>query len=119
MKLCKPLAIGLATFAIGLSTFPAKADEQIDLSAPRISDPTSTSNLKIVSLTLDREKNFILIRLGANGVYVNFIYVGSVARTLMNQLNTANLTNNSLHRRIIQRLINDGKLSGDISGTPD
>lgn len=37
---------------------------------------------------------------------------------LVNALNTANLSVKSLHRRIMERLIADGKITGTISGTP-
>lgn len=41
------------------------------------------------------------------------------ATTLMVALNKANLTANSLHRRIMQQLITDGVIAGTISGAPD
>lgn len=47
-------------------------------------------------------------------------YSGAIATTLMNQLNTMNLTTSSLHRRILERLSADGKLpAGIVTGTPD
>jgi hypothetical protein len=39
--------------------------------------------------------------------------------TLLNALNTANLSTNSLVKRIFNRLVADGYISGTVSGTPD
>jgi hypothetical protein len=38
---------------------------------------------------------------------------------MMISLNKVNLSVKSLHRRVIEQLINDGKLDGTISGSPD
>ena len=46
-------------------------------------------------------------------------YEGALAESLMILLNKADLSSNSLQRRIIQRLIDDGYVQGTISGTPD
>lgn len=47
-------------------------------------------------------------------------YSGAVATTLMRQLNKANLSTISLHRRILERLVADGKLpAGTVAGVPD
>ena len=49
-----------------------------------------------------------------------FEYAGPIALTLMRQLNKANLSVISLHRRILERLSDDGKLpAGTVQGTPD
>jgi hypothetical protein len=46
-------------------------------------------------------------------------YTGPEATTLMQQLNIANLTTQSLHQRVMARLLADGKIpSGTTSGTP-
>lgn len=46
-------------------------------------------------------------------------YAGSTALTMLNVLNTANLTSNSLVRRILDRLRSDGHLGdGTFAGTP-
>lgn len=48
------------------------------------------------------------------------MYSGAIAVTLMNQLNTINLSTQSLHQRVMARLIADGKIpAGTASGTPD
>lgn len=47
-------------------------------------------------------------------------YTGDVATTLMTQLNKLNLSTQSLHQRVMTRLVADGKIPGGAaSGTPD
>ena len=48
-----------------------------------------------------------------------FFYRGTVARNMMIVLNKANLTNNSLNKRILNKLIQDGKISGTVTGLPE
>lgn len=43
-------------------------------------------------------------------------YSGTVAANLLTILNTANLSTNSLHKRIINKLIADGHLAGTVTG---
>ena len=57
-----------------------------------------------------------------DGKRVTASYEGAEATTLMTQLNKVNLSTagNSLHQRVIARLLADGKLpSGNASGSPD
>jgi hypothetical protein len=68
----------------------------------------------------------IHVREYAGGVFgervIVAFYTGPTATTLMNQLNTLNLSTagNSLHQRIITRLLADSKLpTGIASGAPD
>lgn len=88
--------------------------EQIDLTAP-----VSTFRVVRLSLEWDIQKIRIVLKSAATGDYIKFSYSGDTALTLMNQLNTMNLTTTSLHKRIINRLIADGLLAGTVSGTPD
>lgn len=92
--------------------------ELITLSVP-ITTPSIT-DYRVVQLTLDWTNPAIVIGLrGGNGESQSFQYTGATATTLMQQLNVANLSVKSLHRRIIERLVADGKLAGAISGSPD
>lgn len=83
----------------------------------------TTPNLttyRVVGLHLDWDAATIGIRLrGTNGEIKTAGYQGAAATTLMTQLNKANLTSNSLHKRILTQLIADGELAGTISGSPD
>jgi hypothetical protein len=57
--------------------------------------------------------------IGTNGEAKHHSYSGATATTLMNTLNKADLSNNSLHKRTLNRLITDGVIAGTIAGSPD
>lgn len=91
--------------------------EQIDLTTPI--QPPSVANYSVESLLLDWGGAKIIIVLKDNtGALVTFTYTNSTATNLIVALNKANLTSNSLQRRIFTQLIADGKLSGTVSGSP-
>lgn len=92
--------------------------EVLDLTVP-IVVPSITS-YRVVRLTFDWEAAVISIGLrGPNGEFRDFAYNGEIATTLMIALNKANLSTQSLQRRVLARLVNDGLLAGTISGSPD
>ena len=92
--------------------------ELITLTTP-VSTPSITT-WRVSSLLLDWDAAVIAIRLrGSGGETLHHAYTGPTATTQMVALNKVNLTSNSLHKRIIQRLIDDGMLAGTISGSPD
>ena len=91
--------------------------ERVDLTTTIT--PPSISNYSVSSLLLDWANASIVVRLvDNNGLIVQFDYSGANATALMVALNKANLTSNSLQKRIFTQLIADGKLSGSVSGTP-
>jgi hypothetical protein len=94
--------------------------EQVDLAVP-ITRP-STTNFKLERLNLDFLTGAIHIQLlGPNGEALSAVYDANTNPTgasLITALNTANLTSNSLAKRIYTRLIADGYLAGTVSGTP-
>ncbi len=93
--------------------------EQLDLASAEQSAP-GTLTWKPVLLHLDWEKATIKVGFrGDNGEYTSIGYEGSDATTLMVTLNKADLSVKSLHRRIMEKAVADGKISGTISGTPD
>lgn len=51
---------------------------------------------------------------------VQATYDGSAAEQMVNALNTANLTTNSLRKRIVNKLVQDGYIpaGGNVTGTP-
>ena len=54
-----------------------------------------------------------------SGKFISVEYVGAQANNVMNLFNTSNFTVNSRDKRVIQRLIADGKVpSGTITGAP-
>jgi hypothetical protein len=74
----------------------------------------------VVYLELDWDHPRIVVKLRADdGKRVAHNYLGLTALTLMRQLNKADLTLTSLHRRVINRLIADGIIGGVVSGVPD
>lgn len=102
--------------------------EEVDFSAPvqAVSDPGAT-RFRIALLSFDWEHAHILIRLRewngtdfASGKRVEAEYFGAVATNLMIALNKANLSTQSLHQRVIAKLLADGKIpSGTQTGTVD
>lgn len=90
--------------------------EQIDLQAPA---PPVVMHYRVARLYLDFPGEVIRIELvGSDASERMFFYRGPEAVTLMLFLNTANLSTKSLHRRIMEKLLADGKLTGTISGAP-
>jgi len=95
---------------------PCFAAEQLDLTTP-----ITNSAYRVIGLNLDWEGATIAIflRCVATSQPLTFIYTGATATNLMVTLNKANLSTNSLHKRILQYLVTDGKLTGTVSGSPD
>ena len=105
--------------------------EQVDLSVPDQAHP-GTSKYRIGGLWLDwAGSNFYVTLIGDNGVARQESYrdgqdeIGeplegsTIATDRMRVLNKTNLSTKSLHKRIMEMLINDGRLEGSISGSPD
>ena len=91
--------------------------ETLDLTTPV--QPPSTTTYRVTVLHLDWPNGVINITLvDNNGVAMTVNYTNAEATTLMQFLNTANLSVKSLHKRILEKLVADGKLTGTISGTP-
>ena len=94
--------------------------ERLDLTTPEGAVAACT-NLSVTSLHLDWSGARITAKFqGDNGKSYGAFWEGTVATTLMLALNKANLTSNSLHKRVINQALTDGKLpAGTISGIPD
>lgn len=86
-----------------------------------LTTPATITGYRVKQVLFDWENAMIKVHVAdAAGVKVTAIYQGTIATTLMNQLNTVNLSTNSLHKRIMDRLVADGKLpAGTVTGTPD
>ena len=90
--------------------------EQLDLT------PAIVCNAyRVTQLYLDWTNQIINISLTCiqTGEVKQFSYTGGAAQTLMIGLNKANLSTNSLQKRIMDKLVSDGKLGGTVSGSPD
>ena len=81
----------------------------------------STTGYSVRRLDLDWDASAISIRVRSSlGVDITANYDGSIALTLMTQLNKIDLTVKSLQKRILERLVTDGKLpAGSVTGSPD
>ncbi len=112
--------ISIAFLAFLFFASPASAEEQINLTAPDQA-VAGTLTYKIIQLVLDMEHGRIVVRLIGSGGQRKEVLFGDAdnARAMMKTLNTANLSNKSLHRRIMEKLISSGHLVGSISGTPN
>lgn len=94
--------------------------ESVTLTTPEVIPQITTTDYRVTYLQMDWPQASIVIHLlGTNGERKEVRYDGAVATTLMVALNTANLSIKSLHRRILERLIADGKLAGTVNGVPD
>lgn len=94
--------------------------EFLTLAAPEIIPAVTTTDYKVALLLLDVEGAQIAIHVrGTNGERKEFRYEKAEAVALLHALNTANLTVKSLQRRILEKLIADGKLVGAVNGVPD
>jgi hypothetical protein len=90
------------------------------MEALTLATPIASSVLTVARLILDWEGAAIYIVLTASGRRFEYSYSGQTATTLMTNLNKANLSTKSLHKRIIEQLVADfPELAGSISGTPD
>ncbi len=93
--------------------------EQLDLTTP-VASTGGTSFWTVDSLHLFKNKEIISIVLeGENGERLTLGYTGQVATDLMIFLNKANLSVKSLHKRLLEKLVADGKLDGTVSGVPE
>jgi len=93
--------------------------EKLDLTSA-ITAP-SVTDYRVSRLLLDWDGARIAVGLkGPNGELRTEGYTGAAATNLMVTLNKANLSTTSLHKRVLNQLVADGKLpAGTVSGTPD
>lgn len=76
-----------------------------------------TYEVKEIYLNWDTQYIKIVLQ-DSNGARPAFEFSGDVSVNMMKILNTANLTNNSLHKRILTFLLSNGLIAGTISGVP-
>ena len=100
--------------------------EQLDLTSPlayaaRVEQSVEVSTYRVVSIYFDWEAPLIVVRVrDERNVIVSATYENATATTLMTQLNKLDLSTQSLHKRILNRLVADGKLpAGTVTGSPD
>lgn len=82
--------------------------------------PEGREDYRVTRVELDWERPRVAVVLHSQtGTRIGHQYEGPVARDLLRALNTANLSAQSLHRRVLQRLVQDGIVTGAITGAPD
>lgn len=100
--------------------------EQLDLTSPvsyatRVEQAVQVSTYRVASISFDWDAALIVIRVrDERATIVTATYEGATATTLMQALNKVDLSALSLHKRILNRLVTDGKLpAGTVTGVPD
>lgn len=106
--------LSLLLLSIALLVSVGRAQEKLTLTSP-IAKP-SIAEWSIAKFEINVENAAISVTVKAdNGEYKTVVYEN--AATLINSLNTANLSTKSLRRRILERLQTDGHLgAGTFSG---
>jgi len=92
--------------------------EQLDLTTPLVV-PDKTF-YRVTKLILEWDLQTIgIVLVGSDGVVTTAGYSGAQAIALMTVLNTADLSVKSLQKRVLEKLVTDGKLTaGAVTGTP-
>jgi len=102
--------------------------EYLELTDPKITPEVVTSKYRVTRLMFfwmpapaPVEQSFVQVGLqDEHGAAFDHRYTGQEAIDLIKGMNTANFsTGNSMHKRILQKLSNDGVLPGTVSGTPE
>lgn len=96
--------------------------EKIDLTTPeQYPLPTKTvAAWQVTELHLQwRGAHIGIVLEGPEGERREIHYNGQIATSLMVALNKANLATKSLHKRILEYLVTDGKMAGTITGAVD
>lgn len=116
----------LLTLALLACSGAGRAQERVVFPVPVQADAGAVE-FRVSELVLNVEASVVTVRLretsdGAfvpNGRQVVASYAAADADALMRALNTANLSTKSLQRRVIEKLVADGKVpAGLISGVP-
>lgn len=86
-----------------------------------LQNPIAVTDFSIVSVMLHvRDARIIIEIADTTGKIISAVYTGTKATTMLVALNKADLTNNSLQKRILTQLAADGFIpAGTVTGTPD
>lgn len=94
--------------------------ERLVLTTAKVTPQITLTGWSIFSLYLGpMEPRIVISLVGDNGERATEEVLGATATTLMNGLNTANLTLKSLHRRVMEWLVANRGYVAAVSGTPD
>lgn len=93
--------------------------ETYTLSTPQAQSSVTGYAVRFLHLNWDGQYIEIGYRASGGAPYAH-TYTGATAVSLMTSLNKANLTTNSLHKRILNQLATDGVIGpGSVTGAPD
>jgi hypothetical protein len=92
--------------------------EILTLTAPVVPPSITTYRVDGLNLNLSGEK-YTVSFLSNTGATLSYSVTGSTAKTRMVALNKANLSGNSLERRLFTFAVADGIFAGTVSGSPD
>lgn len=96
--------------------------EELVLTDPVVVPEKVTNKYHVISFLMDVVALDGLVQIvlrDNNNELSNYSYQGAAATAMIKQLNTANLTTKSMHKRILEKLSNDGLLPGTVTGVPD
>lgn len=102
--------------------------EELILTDPVTEPETTKSSYRVIALYMNYEAlsptdinpGIVTIQLKDNlGGFFTHEYTGQIAIDYMKFINTANFSTTSMNKRILQRLSNEGVLSGTVTGAPD
>ena len=111
----------LLAIAVSMAIPLCFAAEQLDLTTPYDPDARTTLALELDFVAFYWSDSQIVIGLKSVTNDIKYVktYKGEEARSLMILLNKADLTSNSLQKRIFTKMITDGMFDGTVSGIPD
>lgn len=103
--------------------------EELILTEPDVEPEKVKSSYKVIALTMNHEQapmppetvpGVMMIGLKDNlGGYLTHSYTGKAAQDYIKAINTGNFTTKSLHKKLLEKLSNDGIIPGTVQGTPD
>ena len=106
--------------------------EELVLTEPDVKPEEVTTSYRVIRMVLDwralsapipgepPQSGLVVIVCESNlGALLTHEYTGDEAIDLMKWMNTANFSTTSMHKRILQKLSNDGVFNGTVTGAPD
>ena len=94
--------------------------EILTLATPVVRVAVNGFTISRIALVWEAPSHVTVDLLGDDGVERrSFAWTGAEAVVLLTAFNVVNLSTKSLHKRVFERLISDGYLSGTITGVPN
>ena len=120
----------LFAFIFILTSCSVHGVELVNLTQPikknvrvRTGNPDSEhSSLIVGSLVMNWKINLFrgtLLDADTKEIVYSFMYTGAEAKSLMDDLTKGDFTVNSIHKTVMEKLIQEGRFSGTVFGRPD